>query len=172
MPLQGRQHWSPPGGSASCGQPAAAPGHMPAALCAYATPAMLVACQQIDVAHCMPALGESAKGLLEPHMPLPHADMRGTYLPPVNLPSCHSILPILQESVPLSSNDMDADADQTYIWGTNLSGAPLWARQQLQLPTCGTCGACGRADDTLQWHAASTCSQPAWCPTRPAYSLP
>lgn len=25
--------------------------------------------------------------------------------------------------MPLSSNDMDADADQTYIWGTNLSGA-------------------------------------------------
>ena len=30
---------------------------------------------------------------------------------------------MLQESVPLSSNDMDGDADQTYIWGTNLSGA-------------------------------------------------
>lgn len=29
----------------------------------------------------------------------------------------------LQESVPLSSNDIDGDADQTFIWGTNLSGA-------------------------------------------------
>lgn len=82
-------------------------------------------------------------------MPLPQADLCGTYLPPVNLPNCHSIMLILQESVPLSSNDMDADADQTYIWGTNLSGAPLWARQQLQRRTCGTCGARGRAGDTL-----------------------
>jgi hypothetical protein len=28
----------------------------------------------------------------------------------------------VQESVPLSSNEMDGDADQTFIWGTNLSG--------------------------------------------------
>lgn len=47
----------------------------------------------------------------------------------------HALWPVpphllVQDSVPLSSNDMDGDAEQTYIWGTNLSGACRHAATQ------------------------------------------
>lgn len=46
--------------------------------------------------------------------------------PPASASRRTSLAP--SESVPLSSNDMDADADQTYIWGTNLSVSRVQAR--------------------------------------------
>ena len=51
--------------------------------------------------------------------------------------------------MPISSNDMDGDADQTFIWGTNLSGAQAGCGQQQCVATAAWCSA-GHLPQQLQ----------------------